>query len=154
MSAHERWLALERSLKPTPMRLQVVKYLAESNAISAYDASRAGLCSTAALTKWGTHEVMSWVKTYKDAHPDAVSAAETVDREMLLLVDDAVELVKGIVRDDPNVKGSTAQIRMALYTLDYALKRGAEVKEARDAAKKAGIVAEEDDLDSALRAVG
>jgi hypothetical protein len=154
MSAYDRWKKLEASLKPTPMRLQAVQYLADTNAVSPYDASRAGLCSPAAITKWGIHNVMDWVAIYKEAHPDAVAASEHANRELLLLLDDAVEMVKGIVRDDPNVKGTTAQIRMALYTIDYAFKKGAEVREVRAAAQKAGIVAQEDELDSALRNVG
>ena len=143
------WPELAEEL--TPLQKQVVVWLAK-NRKQPYDASRAGICSEPAVSKWGPHNIRAWVAAYIEEHPSAVLASEEARRDLIRLVPEATQLIAETVRGTAGKRATPMSTRLAQWCVESVFKLADEqVKAAAEGADEDIDSSAESELDGVLR---
>jgi hypothetical protein len=105
----------------TALQKQVVVWLAK-NRKEPYDASRAGICSEPAVSKWGPHNIRAWVAAYLEEHPSAVLASADARRDLIRLVPEATLLIAETVRGTAGKRATPMSTRLAQWCVESVFK--------------------------------
>ena len=105
----------------TALQKQVVIWLAK-NRKEPYDASRAGICSEPAVSKWGPHNIRAWVAAYIEEHPSAVLASADARRDLIRLVPEATLLIAETVRGTAGKRATPMSTRLAQWCVESVFK--------------------------------
>ena len=111
----------ELSDQLTALQKQVVVWLAK-NRKEPYDASRAGICSEPAVSKWGPHNIRAWVAAYLEEHPSAVLASADARRDLIRLVPEATLLIAETVRGTAGKRATPMSTRLAQWCVESVFK--------------------------------
>ena len=111
----------ELSDQLTALQKQVVVWLAK-NRKEPYDASRAGICSEPAVSKWGPHNIRAWVAAYLEEHPSAVLASADARRDLIRLMPEATLLIAETVRGTAGKRATPMSTRLAQWCVESVFK--------------------------------
>jgi hypothetical protein len=147
--APKTWPELSDQL--TALQKQVVVWLAK-NRKEPYDASRAGICSEPAVSKWGPHNIRAWVAAYIEEHPSAVLASADARRDLIRLVPEATRLISETVRGTAGKRATPMSTRLAQWCVESVFKLADEQAKAdREGAEEGEDLGADSELDGVLR---